>query len=99
MTQSLSSTRQPVRAKHITPNAREFLLMLERAEEAAERRFELGEAEQSAILERVAAMVIRDKLVLPTGTKFEVWADAKGDPELRIVYGTQPDRIAIHKHA
>lgn len=99
MTQSLSSTRQPVRAKHIAPNSQQFVAMLERAEEAAERRFELGEVEQNALLERVAKMVIRDKLVLPTGTKFEVWDDANGAPELRIQYGAQPDRIAIHKHA
>ena len=69
----------------------------EKAEEEVELRFEIGEKEENALLERVAAMVIRDKLALPTGITFEV------DPEsrfLKLVYeGHDDKRYGIHRHA
>jgi len=96
MTQPIVQPLALVRPKHIEPN---YVAMLERAEEAAENRFELGEVEQNALLERVAGMVIRDRLVPPAQAEFQVCADANEDPELRIKYASGPELITIHKHA
>lgn len=103
MTQPAGMSAVALRAKHLQ-STRDLLALQERAEEAAEHRFELGEQEQNALLEKVAAMVIRDKLVPPTSTNFEVGEAPNGAPQLRLRYPKkatdETDLVArIHKHA
>jgi hypothetical protein len=97
--------RAPVvqlRAKHLA--AREAVALQERAEEAAERRFDLGEVEQNKLVEKVTSTVIRDKLVPPTSNKFELGLTPNGAPEVRIRYPKRKDEesdlvATIHHHA
>jgi hypothetical protein len=102
MTQSLSSAGPGARAKHLARRD-DFLAMLERAEEAAERRFEVGESEQNALLELVAKTVIRDRLALPTDARFEMGDDSGGNPQLVLRYRKkskwEDQAYSIHRHA
>jgi len=59
-------------------------------------RLEVGEAEQEKLIARVAATVIRDKLVPPSATNFSTNL-ALG--QLLIGYGKEDKLFSIHKHA
>jgi hypothetical protein len=55
-------------------------------------RIDLGKKEQQVIIDQVIAMVIRDKLVAPSATKFEVV-----NGQLTVVYPSE--QCTIHRHA
>jgi hypothetical protein len=73
-----------------------------RAEVAAHARFNIGEQEKDALLERVASTVIRDRLVVPKAMTFFPTHKDDGDPakdsELRLRYG-EKEVVKIHHHA
>lgn len=73
-----------------------------RAEVAAHARFDIGEREKDALLERVASTVIRDKLVTPKAMTFipshKIDLDPYKDSELRLQY-KENEVVKIHHHA
>lgn len=101
MTQLLSSVGSGPRAKHLKQS--DYNAMLERAEEAAERRFEKGEDEQNALLNLVANTHIRDRLVQPVAARFEVVDDKASLPQLMLRYKKdkkwEEEPYSIHRHA
>jgi hypothetical protein len=78
----------------LSENDRENLRLYNRVK----ARVEQGISQQDRLLEKVAAMVIRDKLVAPTAMRFFSLGD-----QLRMSYGTKnvgPEgSLTIHKHA
>lgn len=60
------------------------------------QRLHLGESEQQRLIDQVGRMVIRDKLVPPTGMQFTVPAGGKA---VRICYNGSEETLKIHRHA
>ena len=61
-------------------------------------RLNLGHEAQMHLLNQVASMVIRDKLVPPSLLKFSEGTGAN-EGKLVLQYGYEPDVVTIHKHA
>lgn len=73
------------------------------AEQQAHARFDAGEREKDTLVERVAKMVIRDKLVAPKKMNFMQFHPPVPDgtsstAELRLQYGEE-EVVRIHPHA
>jgi hypothetical protein len=92
---------QPVprtsRARHLRPAALEERRQIALLE--AQRRFRVGSGAERALLERVAATVIRDKLAFASGMHFEPHPLEGGAPAVHLRYGTSAERFTIHRHA
>lgn len=78
---------------NVTPNDAAHKRLYERVK----ARLENGEHEQGRLVDLVATMVIRDKLVAPADMHFDVGDDNR---ELRISYGKDRETgYSVHKHA
>jgi hypothetical protein len=67
----------------------------ERARLQLEGRFKMGEEQEAALINTVAATVIQDRLVAPKAMRFTVLPDGV----LHLSYRETEGRVSIHRHA